>query len=77
MRRAGRERPGGSASVFVRPVMMLVIGVTAGLVMWWVLMRGTFEAVARGTAGVAAGPPNDPADTVGAAQWVGTDPRGR
>jgi hypothetical protein len=38
MRRAGRERPGGSASVFVRPVVMLVIGVAAGLVMWRVLM---------------------------------------
>jgi hypothetical protein len=63
MRRAGREQAGGSARVFVRPLAMLAIGLAAGLVMWWVLTRGTFEA--------AAGPPNRLAES------VGTDPGGR
>ena len=63
MRRLGRERAGGSARVFVRPIAMLAIGVAAGLVMWRVLMRGTFEA--------AAGPPNKLAEA------VADEPRGR
>jgi hypothetical protein len=65
--RRGRERAGGSARVFVRPVVMLAVGMAAGLAMWRVLMRGTFEA--------AAGPPNKPAQAVGLADGVGAAAR--
>lgn len=34
----GRERTGGSARVFVRPLAMLAAGLAAGFVMWRVLM---------------------------------------
>jgi hypothetical protein len=65
MRRAAGERMGGSARVFVRPVAMLAIGLAAGVAMWRVLMRGTFEATAgRGAIGAAAGPPNRLAESV-------------
>jgi hypothetical protein len=46
MRRSAGERTGGSARVFVRPVVMLVVGLAAGLIMLRVLMLGTFEAEA-------------------------------
>jgi hypothetical protein len=62
MGRVGRERAAGSTRVFVRPVVMLAVGLAAGLVMWRVLMRGTFEA--------EAGPPNKLAEAVAA------EPRG-
>jgi hypothetical protein len=38
MRRSAGERTGGSARVFVRPVVMLVVGLAAGLAMLRVLL---------------------------------------
>jgi len=67
MRRSAGERVGGSARVFIRPVVMLVVGLAAGLAMLRVLMLGTFEAQAgpRGAIEAAAGPPNRLAGSVG------------
>jgi hypothetical protein len=60
MRRSAGERTGGSARVFVRPVVMLVVGLAAGLAMLRVLLADA----GRGAIGAAAGPPNAMAETV-------------
>jgi len=67
MRRPGRERAGGSARVFVRPMAMLAIGLAAGLVMWRVLMQA-------GGPGDAAGPPKELAGAISRAEAAGPGP---
>jgi hypothetical protein len=66
MRRSAGERTGGSARVFVRPVVMLVVGLAAGLAMLRVLLADA--GTTRGAIEAAAGPPNRLAES------VGTDP---
>jgi len=61
MRRSAGERMGGSARVFIRPVVMLVIGLAAGLAMLRVLMQGTFEAEAGPLNTLAVSVDNDSA----------------
>ena len=56
MGRRGGETGGASVRVFVRPAVMLALGLVAGIMMWRVLMRGSFEA--------APGPPNRAAEAV-------------
>jgi hypothetical protein len=60
MERRGDERAGASARVLVRPIVMLAVGLAAGVVMWRILMADA------GAGGAAAGPPNRLVEAVAA-----------